>query len=76
MITGTSKEYCIAINKQNDNAQKDNNLSTRPKDLVLLSLLHKCNQIWPKFFIWIFIAKEALVDHFDPDKTITELSEL
>lgn len=76
MITGTSKEYCIAINKQTNNAQKENNLSTRLKDLVLLSLLHKCNQIWPKLFIWVFIAKDALVDHFDPDKTITELSEL
>lgn len=76
MITGTSKKYCIAINKQNNNAQKEMNVSIRQKDLVLLLLLHKCNWIWPKFFIWVFIAKEALVDHFDPDKTITELSEL
>lgn len=76
MITGISKEYCIAINKQNNSAQKEKNVSIRQKNLVLLSLLHKCYQIWPRFFIWVFIAKEAFVDHFDPDKTITELSEL
>lgn len=69
MITGTSKEYCIAINKQNNNAQKEKNVFIRQKDLVLQSLLHICNQIRPKFFIQVFIANEASVDHFDPDKS-------